>query len=189
MTVPLSAAHTRATASQASAAPHSHRYAGHREPPCVAPFPRVEFIYTPDNRRIDFTFNDLCAAYRCQPQPFHHKYVDDLDSSLPQPCCAASLRAFLRPTAYVKTSHNGHCVTLEPRPRYNMSHRRPSRAGWHACCLYNKQEGRSCPREGSKQAGSILIKRGSGMRLESPSDTSQCRTKIKTLLHTQAGDK
>ena len=26
-----------------------------------------------------------------------------------------------------KASHNGHCVTLEPRPRYNMSHRRGCR--------------------------------------------------------------
>ena len=189
MTVPLSAAHTRATASQTSAALNSHRYAGHRKTPCVAPLPRVEFIYTPDNRRIDFTFNDLCAVYRWRRQPFHLKYVDDLDSSLSQPRRAPSLRAPLRAAADVKTSHNGHCVTLEPRPRYNMSHRRQSRAGWHACCLYNRQEGRSCPREGSKQAGSILIKRGSGMRLESPSDTSQCRTKIKTILHTQAGDR
>ncbi len=94
-------------------------------------------------------------------------YVDDLDSSLKRSRCAHPPPTVLSTAARVKTSHNGQCVTLEPRPRYNMSHRRPPRAGWHACCLYNRQEGRSCPREGSKQAGPILIKRGSGMRLES----------------------
>ena len=189
MTVPLSAAHTRATASQTSAALNSHRYAGHRKPP-VWPLSPVSSSFTPRIIAESTVHSMICAPqYRWRRQPFHRKYVDDLDSSLSQPWCAPSLRALLRAAADVKTSHNGHCVTLEPRPRYNMSHRRPPRAGWHACCLYNRQERRSCPREGSKQAGSILIKRGSGMRLESPSDTSQCRTKIKTLLHTRAGDR
>ena len=163
MTVLLSAAHTEATPRKHSNPLNSHRYA-HR----VTPLPRVEFIYTPDISKIGLTFKGLCSAGQWQDQPPHRKYVDDLDSSLSEPSRGASLRARPAGAAQEKTSHNGHCVTLEPRPRYNMSHRRPPRAGWHACCLYNRQERRSGPREGSKQARRILIKRGFGMRLRMP---------------------
>src|SRR3954447_19850805 len=38
-----------------------------------------------------------------------------------------------------KASHNGHCVTLEPCPRYNMSHQMTRRGRWHGHCLYNYQ--------------------------------------------------
>src|SRR3982074_3748309 len=47
-----------------------------------------------------------------------------------------------------KASHNGHCVTLEPRPRYNMSHQSRSHRRWHGHCLYNNQK-RGDPHPGS----------------------------------------
>src|ERR1700679_1111470 len=153
MTVLLSAAHTEATPSHASKPLSSQRYAVFGNALRAAPLPRVEFIYTPDNLKIDLTFNGLCSAGRWQPQPFHRKYVDDLDSSLSEPLRGASLRDLSARASDAKPSHNGHCVTLEPRPRCNMSYRRPPRAGWHACCLYNRQERRSAlGKEASKLA-------------------------------------
>jgi hypothetical protein len=40
----------------------------------------------------------------------------------------------------VNSSHNGNCVTPEPRPRYNMSHGMGSRGLWHGRCRYNSAE-------------------------------------------------
>lgn len=48
------------------------------------------------------------------------------------------------------TSHNGHCVTIEPRRRCNMSHGYGSRTCWHARCLYHTM--RADRRSGRKQA-------------------------------------
>ena len=45
------------------------------------------------------------------------------------------------PHAPAKGSHNGNCVTLEPRPGYNMSHRMSYRGLWHGHCKYNNQTG------------------------------------------------
>src|SRR5882757_2561762 len=134
MTLSVSAANTRATVSQVTAAPKNHRSAIRVTPS------RVEFIYTPDIRRFDCTFNDLDAARSRWPDASPGEFVDDLDSSPSPRLRPLSRRGPNRSAAGVKISHNGQYVTLELRRRYNMSHWRRWRAPWHAGCLYNNQE-------------------------------------------------
>jgi hypothetical protein len=94
-----------------------------------------------------------------------------------------------------KASHNGHCVTLEPRPRYNMSHQSRWRGRWHGHCLYNTQTGNppaskrvaAKASEGKKARDSkkawIRVS-----RMAQP-DTVPLNNNDKTLLHTQASDR
>src|SRR5262249_46464257 len=85
----------------------------------------------------------------------------------------------------VKASHNGYCVTLEPRPRYNMSHETGGRGLWHGHCLDNTRQGRAGPRgEGQKARDSKKAWVRSG-GIAQP-DTRPADNNNKTLLHTQA---
>jgi len=151
MTVSVSAASADETVSQVSTSPKAQGNAPQTRGPL-----RVEFIYTPDIRRFGCTFNDLCSAQWSKPRGLPSKCVDDLDRPVPTSPRATVIRPLRSLAARRKTSHNGHCVTLEPRRRYNMSHRRHSQGRWHARCLYNIKTGDESPygpspREGSKQ--------------------------------------
>src|SRR6266581_1860960 len=66
-----------------------------------------------------------------------------------------------RPTA-AKGAHNGHCVTLELRPGYNMSHRARRRELWHGHCKYNRQRGPKPVPEGEVRKPGIQRKHGFG---------------------------
>ena len=86
-------------------------------------------------------------------------------------------------------SHNGNCVTLEPRPGYNMSHRMSYRRLWHGHCKYNNQTGSKPTSEGEGKKARDSKKawvRDSGMRNRTPGHRITRRT---TLLHTQASDR
>jgi hypothetical protein len=88
----------------------------------------------------------------------------------------------------IKALHNGHCVTLEPRPRYNMSYRTQCRGLWHGHCLYNTSKGHSGP-EGevrpARDSKKAWVRSGG---IAQP-DTKPLNNKNKTLLHTQASDR
>src|SRR5581483_2907932 len=89
----------------------------------------------------------------------------------------------------VKRSHNGHCVTLEPRPRYNMSHQMRCHGRWHGHCLYNTRQGHNGLKGEVDQArDSKKAWVRSGTECLSP-DTTPSDKKNKTLLHTQASDR
>jgi len=171
----VSAAKTRATASQASTPLNSHHNV-----PRARPVPCVEFIYTPDIRRFDLAFNDLCGAQSPWPQRRHRKCVDDLDSPPLRPSRAPLLQELLGTAECVKTSHNGHCVTLELRPRYNMSHRRRPQILWHGCCFYNNRERQSYfGKEASRLADSNKARTGN--EPSGPSDTAHVPDKNKNI--------
>ena len=63
--------------------------------------------------------------------------VDDLDTAR----LVDRFQTWQRPPAAAATaakrSHSEHCVTLESRPGYNMSHRTGYRRLWHGHCKYN----------------------------------------------------
>ena len=87
----------------------------------------------------------------------------------------------------------GQRVTLEPRPRYNMSYRMRCRGLWHGRCLYNNQAGQ--PRErGQTRKGEASTAReyeestGSDKQEAQP-DTVSLNKNENTLLHTQASDR
>jgi hypothetical protein len=145
------AAHAPAIVSQANATPQTHRNA-----PGALRVPPVEFIYTPNGRRLDNTFNDLCSASWSAQQRVGTKASRILTAHCRRRRALTRFERFPLAPRRGKTSHNGDCVTLEPRRRYNMSHRRHDRSHWHACCLYNIQERRRCPsgRKASKLADS-----------------------------------
>jgi hypothetical protein len=103
-------------------------------------FTHVEFIYTPVKAKFDCAFNELSAARLYGEQCIERKRVDDLDTSCPEDRFQAWWRTAEAPAAGVEALHLGHCVTLEPCPRCNMSHRRGCRGLWHGHCNYNKQK-------------------------------------------------
>jgi len=100
-------------------------------------FTHVEFIYTPVKAKFGSTFNDLSAPRLYGEQRIERKRVDDLDSTCPVDRFRARWQPANAPAAGAKALHIGHCVTLEPRPRYNMSHREGRRRLWHGHCNYN----------------------------------------------------
>src|ERR1700730_15388589 len=61
-----------------------------------------------------------------------------------------------------KRPHNGHCVTLELRPGYNMSHRMERRGLWHGHCRYNGQRGPKPVPKGEVRTPGIQRKHGFG---------------------------
>ena len=70
-----------------------------------------------------------------------------------------------------KRSHSEHCVTLESRPGYNMSHRTGYRRLWHGHCKYNQQRGPKPVPEGEVRKSGIQRKHGfgnCGMRNRTP---------------------
>ena len=89
-----------------------------------------------------------------------------------------------------KASHNGHCVTLEPRPRYNMSHQSRSHRRWHGHCLYNNQN-RGDPHPGSRKVKQARDSKKAWVRVSrmAQPDTVSLNNNDKTLLHTQASDR
>src|SRR5882724_2790953 len=87
-----------------------------------------------------------------------------------------------------KASHNGHCVTLEPRPRYNMSHQSRWRRRWHGHCLYNTRRGRNGLKGGRQEARDSKKAWVRVSRMAQP-DTVSLNNNDKTLLHTQASDR
>ena len=95
---------------------------------------------------------------------------------------------WLAPQQAPKASHNGHCVTLEPRPRYNMSHRRRLRGLWHGHCLYNTSKGHYGLEGESKQARDSKKAWVRSGGIAQP-NTRPLNNKNKTLLHTQASDR
>ena len=130
-----SAAHALVAVSQANAKAHNQRHALYG-----ATVPRVEFIYTPAKAIIDCTFNDLCGAWRTASRMPATQNVEDLDTSVSEAPRRPSPRRLEGSAAGAESSHNGQYVTLEPRPRYNMSHWGVPRRLWHGRCLYNYQE-------------------------------------------------
>lgn len=79
------------------------------------------------------------------------------------------------------TSHNGHCVTIEPRRRCNMSYESGCCSRWHARCLYHTIGADSRP--GRKQASEYQESTGgisAGWRTPVPCP----RLRRTTLLHT-----
>src|SRR5258707_11905470 len=92
------------------------------------------------------------------------------------------------PQLRVKASHNGHCVTLEPRPRYNMSHQSRWRRLWHGHCLYNTRRGRN-GLKGGRQAARDSKKAWVRVSRMAQPDTVSLNNNDKTLLHTQASDR
>jgi len=101
----------------------------------------VGFTYTPAKAKFASTLNGLgppglYGEHRC-----YRKRVDDLDSArLVDRSHAWQRPAAAAPTA-VKGPHNAHCVTVELRPGYNMSHRMGRRELWHGHCNYIWQRG------------------------------------------------
>ena len=93
-----------------------------------------------------------------------------------------------------EASHNGHCVTLEPCPRYNMSHRKGRRRRWHGHCLYNNQTRQTSRESVTRPKGEGEKARDSKKawvrvsRMAQP-DTVSLNNNEKTLLHTQASDR
>jgi hypothetical protein len=67
--------------------------------------------------------------------------VDDLDTARPLTGSRPDSDSRRPPQLRRKRAHNGHCVTLELRPGYNMSHRMGRRGLWHGHCKYNWQRG------------------------------------------------
>jgi hypothetical protein len=86
MTLSVSAASAPVATIQANAIDHSQRNAVREV--------RVEFIYTPNNRRFDFTFNDLRKCVVVGATARAPQSVGDLDSSMSTPPVPAHLDAF-----------------------------------------------------------------------------------------------
>src|SRR5690348_17963991 len=112
MTLSVSAASAPAVTIQANASDHNQRNAVREV--------HVEFIYTPDNRRFSFSFNDLCKCVGVGATTGASQSVGDLDSPMSTPPRTRQRGPLQASAADGKTSHNGQCVTLEPRRRYNM---------------------------------------------------------------------
>jgi hypothetical protein len=132
----VSAANRCVVASQATSIPPK----AHRRALRVPRAPRVEFIYTPKFRIFNCRIKDLCDAPTIRPAPGPGECVDDFDTSLSVASRAAATKGPTGIAAAPKSSHNAHCVTFEPRRRYNMSHRGRSRGPWHERCFYLDQK-------------------------------------------------
>src|SRR5215469_11535788 len=131
--ISTSAASTRAT--------RHHSTTSH--PSRVALAPHVEFIYTPTVPNFDCVFNKLHVV--------KHGPLS-LDGPNPSTILTTARTGTVAPRRHgrrrlrrdgVKPSHNGQCVTVDPRRRYNMSHRKGVAAIWHArCFIYSHRDRR-----------------------------------------------
>jgi hypothetical protein len=93
------------------------------------------------------------------------------------------------PQLQQKRPHNGHCVTLELRPGYNMSHRMGRRGLWHGHCRYNQQRGPKPVPTGEVRTPGIQKESMGSEQLDAKPDTRPSNNKNETLLHTQASDR
>ena len=100
----------------------------------------VEFIYTPVKAKFDCAFNGLSAPRLYGEQRIERKRVDDLDTTGPVDRFQASWRSAEVPAGGGQGMHMEQCVTLEPRPRCNMSHQWGRRGLWHGHCNYQQQK-------------------------------------------------
>ena len=126
-------------------------------------FSHVEFIYTPVKAKFVCAFNELSAPRLYGEHCIKRKRVDDLDTTGPVDRFRGWWEAAEPPAAGAKGWHIGHCVTLEPRPRYNMSHRWGRRGLWHGHCNYNKQKRAETALEGEIRTLGIQRKHGFGI--------------------------
>jgi hypothetical protein len=107
---------------------------------------------------------DIQAVASRLRQPFTGgcgECVDDFDNAVSTGPRTVPARTLRTPCTGSKRSHNAHCVTLEPRRRYNMSSRGPDSGCWHGRCFYlNQKRPTQRPREGSDRASGSKRKRG-----------------------------
>jgi hypothetical protein len=154
--------------------------------------PHVEFIYTPTIRYFDCVFNVLCIAERPAPTPgpANPSVILTTPRSGLLQVPYRGRRTARRDRA--KPSHNGQCVTVDPRRRYNMSHQRDSRGIWHARCFIYPIETEATVSGKRRQAASGITnktwKRKRGEKTPSALRADRTTTR-RALLHTQASDR
>src|SRR6185437_1269710 len=111
------------------------RHSAMIQPSSKAPAPRVEFIYTPTTMYFGCVFNVLCTAKPPASTPGRANLSVILTTPRGGPVAGPLQGDRGAPRDRAKPSHNGQCVTVDPRRRYNMSHQRDSRGIWHARCF------------------------------------------------------